>query len=253
MCKGEVMKRSTVGNLILLSLLVLALGGCGGGGTTSGSSLFYVSESFSFELEEGSNTNLTVLGVNGIIEVNGSAAVNSVYISGVMKVGSSTLDDAQLHLVDLDVVITELGTEVMVETVQPNPADGRQYIIEYSITIPDTMLVDVSQANGEVLIQGVESDITASQANGTIEVDSVLPYNGSIILSNGNGNISLFIPTNTSATLSCVSATGRVRSYNLNILDTVPPTSHSIIGTLGGGDGDISISTANGDITLQGI
>jgi DUF4097 and DUF4098 domain-containing protein YvlB len=114
------------------------------------------------------------------------------------------------------------------------------------------MVVDASQANGEILIQGVESDIAAGQANGTIEVDSELPPGGSIVLTMANGNISLFIPTDTSATLWCASATGRVRSYNLNILDLVQ-TNHLISGTLGGGDGDISISTANGNITVRGI
>ena len=247
------MKRSIAGKVILLSLLVLALGACGdGGGTSYNSSLFYASKPFSIEVPEGNHTNLTVHGVNGIIEVNGSAAVNSVYILGVKKVGSSTADDAQLHLDLLNVDVTEPGTEVLVKTVQPNPADGREYIVEYAITVPDTMLVDASQANGEIIIQGMSSDLNAGQANGTIAVDSELPPGASIVLTMGNGNISLIIPTNTSATLWCASATGRVRTYNLNILDLVQ-TSHRLSGTLGGGNGDISISTANGNITVRGI
>ena len=122
------MKRITVKSVVLLFLLTFMFSGCGDG-DTSNSTLFFASDSFSFEVSAGSITTLTVLGVNGIIEVNGSATVSSVSISAVVKVGSPTsLADAQLHLNDLDVVVTELGTDVTVETVCPpgSPEDGRR-------------------------------------------------------------------------------------------------------------------------------
>ena len=246
------MRRPAGYSIILLLLLLLVPGGCGGGGNT-GSSLFFVSEPFAFEVPEGSSTDLTVLGMNGIIEINGSAAVSTVFISGVMKVGHANSAEAMLHITDVDVMVSEAGGEVMVETDQPSPAPtGINYIVEYSITLPETMVISASQANGEITIQGMNSDITASQANGTIDVEAVMPPGGSFDLSIANGAITLTIPTDTSADLMCVSATGRVWAYNLTILNPVQGT-HSLSGTLDGGDGEINITTANGDITVQGI
>ncbi len=245
------MKRFSVNKIILLLFLLLVAGGCGDGGGSS-SSLFFVSEPFSFEVPEGSNTDITVLGINGIIEINGSAAGDTVFISGVMKVGSASSAEAKLHITDMDVEVSEAGSVVTVETVQPPAPIGLNYIVEYSITVPDTMSIDASQVNGEILILGMNSDISASQINGIIDVDAAMPPGGLFDLSTSNGDITLTIPTDTSATLMCFSATGRVRTYDLTILNPVQ-TTHSLSGTLGGGDGGITITTANGDITVQGI
>lgn len=246
------MKRLTAISLMLLSLSMLMAGGCGDGGGNN-SSLFFVSNPFSSEVAEGSNTGLTVLGVNGIIEINGSATISTITISGVMKAGSADSAEAKVHIADMQVQVSVAGTVVMVETDHPSPAPtGINYIVEYTITVPETMSIDASQANGEIYIQGMESDIKASQANGTIDVDAVMPSGGLIDLSTANGEITLTIPTDISADLMCQSATGSVRVYNLTVLSPVSGP-HSLSGTLDGGDGNIEITTANGDITVQGI
>lgn len=236
----------------LMTLLLLVSVSCGGGGG-DGSSLFFVSEPFSFEVAEGANTDLTVLGVNGIVEVSGSATISTITISGVMKVGSASSAESWLHISDLDVEVSEDAGVVLVETVQPSPAPtGINYVVEYSITIPHTMSIDASQVNGEISIGGMDSDISASQANGTIDVNAVLPSGGLFDLSTANGEITLTIPTDTSATLVCTSATGTINVYDLTVSSPVIGA-HSYSGTLGAGDGEIDISTANGDITVQGI
>lgn len=246
------MRRLYFLSIIALSLWLLLAGGCGGAGGHTDSSLFFVSKPFSFEVVQGSSTDLTVLGVNGIIEVSGSAAANTILISGVMKVGSASSAEARLHITDVDVEVSEAGGEVTVETVQPPQAMGLNYSVEYAITLPDTMAVDISQANGEISIRGTDSDLTASQANGTVDVDSVMPPGGFIDLSTANGDIILTLPTDTSSTIMCVSGTGRVRAFDLTIFNPVQGT-HSLSRTLGAGDGDISITSANGDITVRGI
>lgn len=246
------MNRPFYNIIILLSLLLLVFGGCGDGGG-NGSSLFFVSEPFSFEVPEGTNTDLRVLGVNGIIEINGSATVSTITITGMMKVGSASSAESWLHINDLDIEVTEAAGVLTAETVQPSPAPtGINYIVEYSITVPDTFSIAGTQINGEIYIQGMESDITVSQANGTIDVDAVMPSGGLFDLSTANGEITLTIPTNTSADFMCQSATGSVHVYNLTVLSPVTGP-HSLSGTLDGGNGNIEITTANGDITLQGI
>jgi hypothetical protein len=239
---------------IILTLSSFVLGACGDDGGSKKSTMVFASDPFSEEVLVGSHTQLTVLGVNGTIEVHGDATATSVSISGTMKVGSDSLDDAQQHLSDMDVVVTEAGTEVLVETDQPDgpQTGGRDYIVEYTITLPDTMKIVVVQVNGEVLIDAMNADIDATQVNGPIGADVVLPPGGQIDLGTANGDISLTIPKDTSAELSCLSATGTVSDSNLDILNPVR-TDHSLSGTLGGGDGTIELSNANGDITVKGI
>jgi len=248
------MKRLVIPLFGLLTLLPILYGGCGGGGdSTSGSTLFFASKPFSSEVPVGSNTELSVTGVNGIIEVNGSASASSVLISGVMKVGSFTLQDAQDHLVDLDVDITVPGTVVTVETIQPDPANtgGRNFIVEYTITIPEKFFVDVSQANGEIILSDLSGDIMGRLANGSMDVTARVSPNGSIDLSGANMGATLTVPTNTSAALSLSTATGSLAVSNLTIPD-LHQTRFSLTGTLGGGNGQIMISNANGSIRVIG-
>ncbi len=125
------------------------------------------------------------------------------------------------------------------------PRRARQF------AIPETMRVIASQVNGEIFVCGTNSDVDASQANGKIEVDASLPLNGVMDLSTANGAITLYVPSDTSADLSCISGTGTVTT-NLAV-DVTNQTKNTLIGTLGLGDGAIRISTATGEIRLWGI
>jgi hypothetical protein len=235
-----------------MTLLPMIYGGCGGGGdSTTGSTLFFASKPFIWEIPAGSKSELTVIGVNGIIEVNGSAAAATVTISGEMRVGSSTTQDAQAHLGDLNVVITDGITEVKAETTQPSIAAGRNYIVDYFIVVPETFLVDVRQVNGEIVLSDLSGDIMARLANGSMDVAARVTHNGSIDLSGANMNATLTVPTITSAALSLSTANGSLATSNLDILD-LDFTDNTLTGTLGTGNGQINISNANGSIRVIG-
>jgi DUF4097 and DUF4098 domain-containing protein YvlB len=88
--------------------------------------------------------------------------------------------------------------------------------------------------------------------NGQITASVTLPSAGEIDMSLVNGNVDLRIPQTTSAQFSATVAIGSISLTNLSLSnETVTPNSRT--GTLGGGDGTISLDAGNGTIAVQGI
>lgn len=237
---------------ILLIYLFLMLSGCGGGDSNDNDELSYASVSFFLDIPKEENTSLTINGINGRISLTEDTGISSIIISGVMKVGSTvSAEDAQQHLDQLDVENAIQGDVIIVKTAQPKKSNGRNYIVDYEILFPDDMQINVSNVNGEISIQSTFSNFSLSQVNGSIEAEAALPQQGSFNLSTADGDITLYIPTDTSSLLSSITATGEISFSNLTINDLVH-TDHSLSGYLGAGEGNIIISTANGNIAING-
>lgn len=80
-----------------------------------------------------------------------------------------------------------------------------------------------------------------------------LPSNGEIRMSTDNGNLDLSIPTSTSAEFSAtVDGIGEKSVTNLDITYSLN-TQKSLIGTLGDGEGSITLSTVNGNVEVLGF
>ena len=67
-----------------------------------------------------------------------------------------------------------------------------------------------------------------------------------------NGNITLDLPTNTSAEFSANVNSGSIVISNL-VLQSEVITPTSVTGTLGNGEGEISLETVTGDINVSGF
>ena len=185
---------------------------------------FEASAPFSFEVQIGNRVQLRLQGINGQITITGTSGANSVIITGRKRVGAESLQDAEDHLGELQVNVQSLVNEVFVETTQPQNTGGRHYLVDYTISLPKHMKVQVTQVNGLVILESIEHDVTVDNVdgevtlreivgsarvhlvNGTIESDVTLPLHGTIDLNMGNGNINLAIPANTSASFSAIVA-----------------------------------------------
>jgi hypothetical protein len=248
--------------LKLLSGLLLLLTGCGNDVNVGGGANFpwpwpvdanvFVQKAFSEEVPIVAHLGLRLEAVNGEVEVTGQPGATSIKVTATLRVGADTLPDAQAGLALLEVQVTDAPGEVLVQTVQPSNPQGRQYIVNYTITLPPDLAADVSQANGHVTVEGVESPVGVDQANGTIDASITLPPGGEIRLTTANGTIDLRIPTSTSAALSAMASTGTITWTNLTISGAVY-TGSSLTGTLGGGAGIIDLKTGNGNIDLTGF
>lgn len=268
--------------LIFLFLLIsIILTSCGGGDvnvSVGGGNFppptntnFKAEESFSFEVEVVNHTQFNLTGENGEITITGISGANSVMITGIKRVRSDSTQDAEEHLKELEVNVQNLANEVRVETIQPQDTGGRRYEVDYTITLPSFLKIQLANVNGSVTLNSIENDVTVNNVNGSvtlmkivgsalvnltngiIESEVTLPLNGTIDLNTVNGNINLTIPVNTSAEFSAAVTIGNISISNL-VLQNEVNTSTSLSGTLGSGQGTITLETEQvGDISVSGF
>jgi len=192
------------------------------------------SEPFHYTVDLASQHTLKVEGINGAVNVESVSGTNRVTISGEKIVGSETYSDARESLKNLSVVIDELSNELVVKTVQPEYMDGRNYNVNYTITIPSNLSVDVKNVNGKL-----SSEVS-------------VPISGTVDLHSTNGSIELQIPQNTSAEFSASLENGKISVRHISLFSRIE-TSKSLRGTFGGGEGAISLRTTNGNIDVIGF
>jgi hypothetical protein len=190
---------------------------------------------------------------NGEIAITGQLDATSVMVTAELRVGShESREDAEERLEQLDVLVTDLSDEILVQTQQPEDTEGRQYVVEYTITVPSHLEVDVNQVNGAIRVEDTANSVFVNATNGNLDSTVRLPPNGEIRLSIVNGNLDLSIPTSTSAELSASVGNGTITWDNLDLMDAVQ-TNQSLTGTLGDGAGVIRLETTNGSIDVIGF
>jgi hypothetical protein len=270
---------------ILLHLLTsISLISCGSGGDTnvnfdSGNfnfppprnTAFEAEEAFSEEVEVENRSQMRLKGVNDKITITGISGANSVIITGMKRVKSDSTQDAEAHLQELEVNVQSLANEVFVETILPQDTGGRIYEVDYTITLPKDLEIQITNVNRNVTLNAIDNNITVNNengdvtlmeifgsavvnlTNGIIESEVTLPLNGTIDLNTVNGNINLDIPANTSAGFLATVNIGSISDSNLMFQNEVR-TPTSLSGTLGNGQGTISLeSEATGSISVSGF
>jgi len=257
----------------IVSIIAIMTGGCGDNSTSTGRSVnntdYVASETFEYAVVVDQHTRLSLDALNGSISITGIPGIGSVTISGEKKVGSESLEDAQEYLQFLEVTVEDQITNVDVSTQQPANPNGRSFIVDYVIRVPDNFIVTVSavngliaiaainnslnlqNANGQILLENIHGSVTATLVNGQIGGNVTLPLNGLISLSVANGDIDLGIPDNTSAYFTASVANGIINISNLFLHGGESSATH-VTGTLGDGSGNITLSVANGTIDVVG-
>jgi hypothetical protein len=270
--------RASPGRLSLLVLLVACLAWtCGdddddttGPGDGVDNTDFVAEEPFSYGFEVAGQTRFWLEGMNGHVSITGVSEFDSVIVAGAKRVGSESLDDAQEHLADITVVVTDRGTEFYVETQQPEDTGGRNYVVNYEVSVPDDMKVVAHNVNGTVRVESMSSDVSVENTNGSVALEDVfgntdvvlvngeigaevtIPLGGTIDMGVTNGTIDLEIPEATSAQFSARVTIGSINVYNLDLQD-IESSPTSLTGTLGNGEGTIDLSTVIGSIVVTGF
>lgn len=230
---------------------------------------FVAEASFRYAFEVVDHARLRLEGINGDVSIAGLVESDSIVVSGVRQVGSESMEDAQEHLHDLEVIVEDLGTEVYARTEQPLQTYGRSYTVNYVAFLPRELgvvadnvngplaitsihnSVTADNVNGSILLDDISGIATAALVNGTIDADVAMSLGGTIALGVINGGIDLDIPRSTSAEFSAQVTVGTITVSNLDLYD-VESTPTSLTGTLGTGEGTITLSTVNGNIHVTG-
>lgn len=227
------------------------------------------SEPFSYEVTVKNQNQFVLEGINGEVEVIGVEKVASAQITGERIVRSDSDEDANACLNELEVRLIESSDEIYVKTVQPKESHGRQYIVNYHITIPNDWNVTIGHVNGNIEIKNFADDVSVGSVNGNVELEAiagsvsvgltngnikaevVLPLQGKCSLCTVNGLIGVEIPKNTSAEFSASVINGTV-SVNGLTLTNMQTSRQSTSGILGTGQGNITLVTVNGTINVSG-
>lgn len=231
---------------------------------------FVAKASFSYGVEVTDHTFLSLEGINGNVAITGLSDADSVIVAGEKRVGSESMQDAEEHLQQLHVSVSEAQSGVFVKTIQPDQTYGRSYVVDYNITLPMNLDVAVINTNGAVDIDSVNGSVSVENVNGQVDLDEIIgsvsaqlvngqvsakvtpPKGGIISMSTVNGGINLEIPQYTSAQFSAIVVNGTFSISNLVLIGMVT-TPNSISGTLGTGEGTIALSTVNGSISVSGF
>jgi hypothetical protein len=214
-------------------------------------------------------TGLHIIGLNGAIEILGDAGAQEVSVYAVKKVRSDTRQDAEAHLSRLQVSVRADPTEFVVRTHQPEHTNGRDYQVDYQITVPWDFMVRARNANGWVRIENLRADAQVENANGNVvirnqrgsswvtvgngEIDAHvnLPDGGQIVHAVGNGWVKLELPSQVSAQFGAQVGNGSINISGLTLTNSVSGP-HILQGTLGSGKGIIDLTVGNGWVQVQG-
>lgn len=238
------------------------------GGDRVSNTNFVSEESFSFRLAAGNQSLVTLEGISGNIEFVGVAGSDSFIVEGERQVGSESIEDAEAHLDELQVEVSALTDELRIRTDQPQQTGGRNYVVNYKVEIPADLEVSVVNLNGNVNITSLSADLVINDINGNITLEEIvanvaaaltngnitggvtLPSGGTINMATVNGNITLEVPENTSAAFLATLTNGTISLSGLEFQEIERSTTR-LRGTIGGGDGDITLGTVNGNIQVS--
>jgi hypothetical protein len=103
---------------------------------------------------------------------------------------------------------------------------------------------DLTLANGSL------TRLEADNISGQIAADVSLDGTGVMRISTISGDVTLRLPADSDAKVRLHSTSGNVRSEFDSLRTIMSPGSHTVSGNLGGGSGNVSVSSVSGAVTL---
>lgn len=249
---------------VLAVVTTVALAACGGGGVEFNVSPtvppispvrntdFVAREPISFNLASTGRTRLVLAGINGSVLVTGTPGASQVTIAGERRVGSDSLADAQAQLPNLQVGVQESGSDIVVHTVQPQNSGGRSYVVDYQISVPAALALNIAHVNGSIELNGMSSNVETNLVNGRTQATLQVPAGGVIDIEGENGDIDLHLPLGTSAALSAQVSIGSILLQD-HFLQNEVRSNTMLQGTLGAGGASVKLKTTNGSIRIDGV
>jgi DUF4097 and DUF4098 domain-containing protein YvlB len=256
---------------VLLLLVSVVFSACGDDDGVEGpNNRFSAQDTFSVDVTKSSRRGLNLQAASGSITVSGLPGATAVSVFAITRVESDSQADADARISQIEVEVDSTADAVLVETVQPNNTQGRNYIVDYTITCPVDFQVVVASANGSIVVRDIDGGVSIGAANSGVVLDDVvgdtevilangtidgrvtIPTNGTINMNAANGKINLEIPQSTSAQFLAVAGNGSVTVVGLFLQNSVIEPNR-VSGVLGAGDGTVTLNAANGEIYVEGF
>ena len=262
-----------VGICVLMLLITAGFLGC-----ISTDEVGWKTEEFDGEYEVDENTVLTVLNVNGHVEVTGWDGDNIKF-----HAEKKVKEDKKDELEEVEIIVNEGNNSISIEAEHKKPS--LDVSVTMTIKVPKYFTVDsVTTSNGKLEITGVSSNLILTSSNGEIIAKDIQGYvtattsNGFLIIqdiegigdlltSNGkitaevqsfqdnitiqtsNGGIKVYISPTLNANITMATSNGDITIHELD-LDLTKDEEKDKEGKLGNGGYNINIETSNGHIDV---
>jgi hypothetical protein len=258
--------------LFVVSLSVIAsLNGCG-----LMSKKYTKKETVQHQINTEGKTKVKLDNITGSITISRSRDSNSLTVKAYkeIKVKKKFLD---MPFDEIEIKIDTISNIVNIKTeINKNGEDGifkidmgREQRVDYEITVPSNIEVEVENVNGNITTSGLNNDMKIDLVNGEVALESYTgrlecditngSFSGHIDSTKGldintiNGSVTLFLNNYMSANVRAETVHGKITDENLQFRDIVRERG-MFKGKLGSGDSiiDIRIETVNGKIKLYG-
>jgi hypothetical protein len=269
------MKNIKTGNLVIAFFYLIFLTSCTTLDINNSSSDvsnrdYSASESFSYEFAVKNQSQVFIDAINSTINVVSTKNISKAKIWGERIVKSDSEADATSHLKKLEAIVTDTDNAIYLETNQPSESNGRDYLVNYNLSIPSDWNVEIKIINGVVEIDSSNSDLEIEMINGDIRLNEIdgnldihltngkvdckmtLPEAGKCEITSVNAEIQLAIPKITSANFAAGVVNGIVKVSSLDF-QNLQSANNFVNGMLGNGDGTIRLEAVNGLIDASGF
>jgi len=227
-------------------------------------------ETSTFDVTVVNHTRIVLEAVSGTTEISGTPGATAIHIEAERRVTADNMDDAESYLDSVQVQVSDMTDSVFVKTIQPDDTGDKGCSVNYQITLPANFEVSIMNVNGIVEVESIENLVKVGNVNGnvvlgdisgntfitnvsgTITSEVTLQQDGTIDQSTVSGNIHLDIPQNTSAEILATATSGTVSIVNLDFEDEDTSPGYAR-GTLGGGQGTVTLQTTSGNIIITGF
>ncbi len=174
-------------------------------------------------------------------------------VLAIVKGKADTMEKAKQIANQIELVVTPSDGKVRISMTKPeseNKREGLGYEVALLVTVPRKVELKVNQAVGNIRLASLGGSVEASTKVGSIEATDIA---GRVTLNAEVGSIGFFAPREFSAKVQAKAAMGSVQSDFP--LDIVKPSGHamgsSASGTIGGGEGEVSLKTNVGSIGIR--
>jgi len=204
----------------------------------------------------------------GSITVTG-ADVTDCDITAKITVKARTKEKARELAEQVKIELQHAGDRLSIKVRKPDELKSRSLVVDFKITAPTQLNLDCSTHVGNMNVSGIKGQIEASANVGSISCNQVVaglnlesnvgsidvkyadtaPAACNAVITTNVGSIEFTAPTQLSAQLNVSSNIGSIKTNKP--VTVVGKLSKSIKGTIGSGEGKISLRTNVGSIEIK--
>ncbi len=134
---------------------------------------------------------------NGRIEVRGDTAASQVQIAATKSASGNSTAEARNFAEDIEISTSRTGNSLHIEPTFPDRDNARQYAVDFLITLPPNVGLNLSTSNGRVVVATMKGDVDVNTSNGPVDLREIEgkvhadTSNGAIVVKNVRGDLNL--------------------------------------------------------------